>query len=322
MKQAQKSAKIGQAGRIARGTALFARSFQQEVAKRAVPLAILRPKFKIFKEGYEKWTKAPSPCPFFKMKCMIFFDSHMHLMDEQYDGIRDEIVENARKNNVLYMANIGYNRETSVKAVEDAKKYDGVYAVVGIHPENIDDLDDEFKFIYELANEPKVVAIGEIGLDYHYGGDAERQKEILVRQIEIANELKKPVVIHSRDADMDMLKVLKENKIENGFVMHCFSSSVEVLKEVLKLGAYVSLGGPVTFKNARSLIEVAKLIPEDRLLIETDAPYLAPEPFRGKRNEAAYVVHTAQKIADLRECLLEKIAEITTENTKKFYGIK
>ncbi|MBQ8299769.1 MAG: TatD family hydrolase [Clostridia bacterium] len=252
----------------------------------------------------------------------MFFDSHTHLMDEQYDGIRDEIVENAKKNSVLYMANIGYNKETSVKAVEDAKKYDGVYAVVGIHPENVDDLDDDFKFIYELAKEPKVVAVGEIGLDYHYGGDAAKQKEIFVKQIQIANELGKPVVIHSRDADMDMLKILKENKIENGFVMHCFSSSTEVLKEVLKLGAYVSLAGPVTFKNARSLIDVAKLIPEDRLLIETDAPYLAPEPFRGKRNEAAYVVHTAQKIADLRECSLEKIAEITTRNAKRFYKIE
>ena len=253
---------------------------------------------------------------------MIFFDSHTHLLDEQFDGIRDEIVDNAKKNNVLYMTDIGYNKETSRQAVENAKIYDGVYATVGIHPENIDDLDDDFKFIYELVKEPKVVAIGEIGLDYHYGGDAEKQREIFVKQIQIANELGKPVVIHSRDADMDMLKILKENKIENGFVMHCFSSSTEVLKEVLKLGAYVSLAGPVTFKNARSLIDVAKLVPEDKLLIETDAPYLAPEPFRGKRNEAAYVVHTAQKIADLRKCSLEKISEITTRNAKNFYGIK
>lgn len=253
---------------------------------------------------------------------MIFFDSHTHLMDEQYDGIRDEIVENARNNGVLYMANIGYNKETSMQAVEDAKKYDGVYAAVGIHPENVDELDDDFKFVYELAKDSKVVAIGEIGLDYHYGGDAVKQKEIFIKQIQIANEVGKPVVIHSRDADMDMLKILKENKIEKGFVMHCFSSSTEILKEVLKLGAYVSLAGPVTFKNARSLIEVAKLIPGDKLLIETDAPYLAPEPFRGKRNEAAFVVHTAQKIADLRECSLEKIAKITTENAKRFYGIE
>ena len=251
---------------------------------------------------------------------LIFFDSHTHLMDEQFDGIRDEIVENAKKNQVMYMTTIGYNEATSREAVKDAGKYEGVYATVGLHPENVEEYNN-FDYIYELAKNPKVVAIGEIGLDYHWGGDKERQKELFIKQIEIANELGKPVVIHSRDADMDMLEILKNHKIENGFVMHCFSSSTEILKEVLKLGAYVSIAGPVTFKNARSLIEVAKLIPEDKLLIETDAPYLTPEPFRGKRNEAAYVVHTAQKIADLREISIEKLAEITTENAKRFYRI-
>lgn len=241
-------------------------------------------------------------------------------MDEQFDGIRDEIVENAKKNQVMYMTTIGYNEATSREAVKDAGKYEGVYATVGLHPENVEEYNN-FDYIYELAKNPKVVAIGEIGLDYHWGGDKERQKELFIKQIEIANELGKPVVIHSRDADMDMLEILKNHKIENGFVMHCFSSSTEILKEVLKLGAYVSIAGPVTFKNARSLIEVAKLIPEDKLLIETDAPYLTPEPFRGKRNETAYVVHTAQKIADLREISIEKLAEITTENAKRFYRI-
>lgn len=251
---------------------------------------------------------------------LVFFDSHTHLMDEQYDGIRDEIVENAKKNQVMYMTTIGYNEATSREAVKDAEKYEGVYATVGLHPENVDEYSN-FDFIYELVENSKVVAIGEIGLDYHWGGDKERQKELFIKQIEIANELGKPVVIHSRDADMDMLEILKNHKIENGFVMHCFSSSAEILKEVLKLGAYVSIAGPVTFKNARSLIEVAKLVPEDKLLIETDAPYLTPEPYRGKRNEAAYVVHTAQKIADLREISLEKLAEMTTENAKRFYKI-
>ena len=251
---------------------------------------------------------------------LIFFDSHTHLMDEQFDGIRDEIVENAKKNKVMYMTTIGYNESTSREAVKDANKYEGVYATVGLHPENVDEYEN-FDYIYELAKNSKVVAIGEIGLDYHWDGDKERQKELFIKQIEIANELGKPVVIHSRDADMDMLEILKNHKIENGFVMHCFSSSTEILKEVLKLGAYVSIAGPVTFKNARLLVEVAKLVPDDKLLIETDAPYLTPEPFRGKRNESAYVVRTAQKIADLREISLEKLAEITTENAKKFYRI-
>ncbi|MBQ9279874.1 MAG: TatD family hydrolase [Clostridia bacterium] len=285
-----------------------------------------------------------------------FFDSHTHLMDEKYDGNWNEILKNAASVGVKYITNIGYNKETSYEAVKIADEarnvngIEGVFATVGLHPENIDELSEkslkdngvakeDFDFIYELAKSQKVVAIGEIGLDYHFGYGApnleeasspnakmsdfmkEKQKEVFIHQIEIANELKLPVVIHSRDADMDMLAVLKEHQIENGFVMHCFSSSVEVLKEVLKLGAYVSLAGPVTFKNARSLIDVAKLIPEDKLLVETDAPYLTPEPYRGKRNESAYVVYTAQKIADLRECSLEKISQITTENAKRFYGI-
>lgn len=250
----------------------------------------------------------------------MFFDSHTHLMDEKFDGIRDEIVENANKNQVMFMTTIGYNEITSREAVKDANKYTGVYATVGLHPENVDEYKN-FDFIYELAKDPKVVAIGEIGLDYHWGGDKEKQKELFIKQIKIANELEKPVVIHSRDADMDMLEILKNNTIKNGFVMHCFSSSVEILKEVLKLGAYVSIAGPVTFKNARSLTEVAKMVPADRLLIETDAPYLTPEPHRGERNEAAYVVYTAQKIADLREISLESLAEIILNNAKNFYRI-
>ena len=242
-----------------------------------------------------------------------FFDSHTHLMDEKYEGNWREIVSNAIKEGVQYMTNIGYNFQTSNEAVKIAEEAEningvkGVFATVGLHPENLDELsseslnseellDKDFKFIYDLARNKKIVAIGEIGLDYHYGYGAEEkmsdemkklQQRVFIKQIEIANELKLPVVIHSRDADMDMLKVLKNHKIENGFVMHCFSSSVEVMKECLKLGAYISIAGPVTFKNARSLIDVAKLVPEDKLLIETDAPYLSPEPNRGKRNESA-----------------------------------
>ena len=253
---------------------------------------------------------------------MVLFDSHTHLTDEQYEGERDKIVENARSNNVIYMVDVGYNEQTSKEAIQDALKYDGVYATVGLHPENIDENAGSVEFVEKYAVNEKVVAIGEIGLDYHYGGNKELQKEIFIKQIEIANKNKLPVAIHSRDADMDMLSILKEHKIENRFVMHCFSSSVEVLKEMIKLDAYISLAGPVTFKNARSLIDVAKLIPEDRLMVETDAPYLAPEPNRGKRNESAYVVYTAQKIADLRECSLEKLSEIITENAKRFYNIK
>lgn len=251
---------------------------------------------------------------------MILFDSHTHLTDEMYDGKQEEIVNNAIKNDVLFMVDIGYSKETSIKATKNANKYETVFATVGIHPENVNEYEGNFEFIYDLAKNKKVVAIGEIGLDYHYDGyDKNLQKDIFIKQIKIANELELPVVIHSRDADMDMIDILKRYKIKNGFVMHCFSSSVEILKEMLKLDAYVSIAGPVTFKNARSLLDIAKLIPEDRLLIETDAPYLAPEPYRGKRNESSYIRHTAQKIAELRGCSLEKLAEITTANAKRFY---
>ena len=167
-----------------------------------------------------------------------------------------------------------------------------------------------------------MVAIGEVGLDYHYDTtNKEMQKKYFIQQINLANELSLPVAIHSRDADMDMLEILKKNKIQSGFVMHCFSSSVEVAKEILKLGGYISLAGPVTFKNARGLLDVAKMVPDDKILIETDCPYLAPEPYRGTRNDSSLVIYTAQKVADLREISLEAFSRMTVANTKRFYQI-
>lgn len=252
---------------------------------------------------------------------MKLIDSHAHLMDEQYNSEVENVIQNALDNGVEKIINIGYSQETSEQAVELANKYDFIYAVVGMHPDECN-IEVDISFIKDLVKNKRVVAIGEIGLDYHYDGhNKEMQKKYFIEQINIANELDLPVVIHSRDADMDMLEILKANKIKNNFVMHCFSSSTEILKEVLKLGAYVSIAGPVTFKNARSLVEVAKLVPEDKLMIETDCPYLCPEPNRGKRNEPAMVKYTAQKIAELRELSLEELAKITSENTRKFYRI-
>ena len=251
---------------------------------------------------------------------MKLIDSHAHLMDEQYNGEVEKIIQNALQNDVETIINIGYSKETSEKAVELAEKYEFIYAVVGMHPDECND-EVNISFVKELAKNKKVVAIGEIGLDYHYEGyNKETQKKYFIEQINLANELNLPVVIHSRDADMDMLEILKNNKINNNFVMHCFSSSVEILKEVLKLGAYISIAGPVTFRNARSLIEVTKLVPEDKLMIETDCPYLCPEPHRGKRNEPAMVKYTAEKIAELRGVTLEELAKKTNENTKNFYA--
>lgn len=253
---------------------------------------------------------------------MKLIDSHAHLMDEQYNNDLESVIENAKNNGVEKIINIGYSKETSEQAIDLAQKYEFIYAVIGMHPDECNE-EVDISFIKELAKNKKVVAIGEIGLDYHYDGhDKELQKKYFIEQIQLANELNLPVVIHSRDADMDMLEILKNNKINNNFVMHCFSSSVEILKEVLKLEAYISIAGPVTFKNARSLIEVAKLIPEDKLMVETDCPYLCPEPYRGKRNEPSMVRYTAEKIAELRGVKIEELAKVVVENTKRFYGIK
>lgn len=255
---------------------------------------------------------------------MVLFDSHFHLYDDKYGNEQDEIIKNAYDNDVKYMTNIGLDEETSKIVIEQANKYEGLYAAIGMYPEYCNDDEIDLSFIEKLYGENKnvVVALGEIGLDYHGEGvNRENQKKHFIEQIEIANKLDLPICIHNREADMDMLEILKNHRVNKGFVMHCFSSSIEVAKEIIKLGGNISIAGPVTFKNARSLIDIAKFVPLDKLLIETDAPYLCPEPLRGRRNEPANVKYTAQKIADLKEMSLEKFAEITTENTLKFYNI-
>lgn len=251
----------------------------------------------------------------------MLIDSHAHLMDEMYKEDLQDVINRCQENGIETVVNIGYSKETSKQAIELAHKFDWMYAVIGLHPDECN-VKTDIEFLKDLAKDSKVVAIGEIGLDYHYDEtNKENQAKYFIEQIKLANELNLPVVIHSRDADMDMLKILKENKIQTKFVMHCFSSSVEVVKEILKLGGYISLAGTVTFKNARNLLEVAKIVPEDKLLVETDCPYLTPEPNRGKRNEPSNVLYTAKKIAEIRGESFEKIAETTTKNAKEFYGI-
>ena len=282
---------------------------------------------------------------------MVLFDSHCHLYDDKYEGKAEEIINNAHENGVLYMTNIGTDEETSRLVVEQAKKYDGVFAAIGLYPEFCNDDEVDLSFIERLlenngeqcsplrsgeiegeaiqndgqcslAHRGKIVAIGEIGLDYHGEGvNKENQKKHFIEQIDLANKLDLPICIHNRDADMDMLEILKKHKVNKGFLMHCFSSSLEIAKEIIKLGGYISLAGPVTFKNARGLIDVAKFVPLDKIMVETDAPYLCPEPLRGRRNEPANVRFTAQKIADIKEMSFEEFAQITTENAKRFYNV-
>lgn len=253
---------------------------------------------------------------------MELFDSHAHLCDEAFDDDREEVLQKCLKAGVKYIAEIGYSEETSKKALEFANNHENVYAVVGAHPDECN-MDIDLSYIKDLAKNEKVVAIGEIGLDYHYDNtNKENQKKYFIEQIKIANELNLPVAIHSRDADMDMLEILKHNKINAGFIMHCFSSSVEIAKEIIKLDGYISISGTVTFKNARNIVEVAKIISEDRLLIETDCPYLAPVPYRGERNDSSYVKETAEKIAEIRNKTIEEIAEKTKKNAMRIYNIE
>lgn len=252
----------------------------------------------------------------------MLIDTHAHLDDAQYDEDRADVIKRAAAEGIEKIINMGADITSSYKSVELAKTYDMVYAAVGIHPEDADKMTAKDDYILaELANEnKKVVAIGEIGLDYHFRTDnKEIQKRVFIRQLDIARQLHLPVSIHDRDAHGDLMQILKNEgrKIEG--VIHCYSGSVEMAKELFKLGWHIGIDGPLTFKNAAKLPDVVQMMPLERLLLETDCPYLAPVPNRGKRNEPAYVKHTAEKAAQLRNMAYAELAAITTENAKRLF---
>lgn len=255
-------------------------------------------------------------------------DAHGHLEGRAFDSDRDEILGNLKADGIDYFFNCGSNIQTSKTSIDFAKKYDNVYAIVGIHPLDADEYSKEaLEVIRDLATEEKVVAIGEIGLDNHYDDSPspEIQEEAFRAQLDLAIELKMPVVIHAREADQktfDILKSYKEAHQDFVALLHCFSGSVELMREYMKLGFYISLGGVTTFKNAKKPKEVAVEVPLDRLLLETDCPYMTPVPFRGKRNEPKYVLHTAKNIASLRGISLEDLETQTDANTLRFYRLK
>ena len=257
---------------------------------------------------------------------MNLFDSHSHYNDEKFDNDRDEIIKETLNSGVSNFIVAGYNIEGSKKAVNIADLYDELYATVGISPNDVQEIQDEkeqLNIIEQLALNKKVVAIGEIGLDYYWNKEnKEVQKSMFIEQIEIANKLKLPIVIHTRDAVSDTLEILKEHTVNKRGVFHCCPLNRELVKEALKLGYYISLSGVITFKNAKNAEEIINLIPEDRLLIETDSPYLAPEPVRGTRNDSRNVKYTAQKIAELKGLTLEEVAEATYRNAEKLYNIE
>lgn len=254
----------------------------------------------------------------------MLFDTHVHLNDEQFNEDLQEVIERAKEAGVSYMVVVGFNRPTIEKAISLVEEYDFLYASIGWHPvDAIDMTDEDSAWIEEMAVHPKVVALGEMGLDYHWDKSPQDvQKEVFRRQIGLAKKLKLPIIIHNRDATEDVVQILREEKAEEvGGIMHCFSGSAETAKECVEMNFHISLGGPVTFKNAKKPKKVAMEVPLDRLLIETDCPYLAPHPYRGKRNEPAYVKLVAEQIAELKEISYEEVAKKTTENAMKLFGI-
>lgn len=252
----------------------------------------------------------------------MYFDTHCHLNSEQLYENRDEFIKHALDNQVEMMVVVGYDLESSKKAVEIAKEHSFIYAAVGIGPNDcLNTTTQDLQIIDEYLNEPKVVALGEIGLDYYWDDvPSDKQKEIFQLQVDLAKKHQKPIIIHCRDAYEDTYEVLKRNGHPG--IMHCYSGSVEMAKRYIEIGFEISLAGPVTFKNARVPKEVATVIGIDHLMIETDCPYLAPHPFRGKLNEPANVVYIAQEIAKLKNMEIEDVARITTFNAKRMFGIK
>lgn len=252
----------------------------------------------------------------------MLIDTHAHLDDEQYDEDRNEVIQRALDQGIEMIINMGADIASSRKAAALAATHDMIYAGVGIHPEEVDKVlaRDEYVLADLVAENKKVLAIGEIGLDYHFRTDnKDLQKKVFIKQLDLARQLKLPVSIHDRDAHGDLMEVLRKEGRGIRGVIHCYSGSAEMAKELLKLGWYLGVDGPLTFKNAAKLPEIIKTIPLERLLLETDSPYLAPVPKRGTRNEPSYVRYTAQKVAELRNIEYSRIAQITTANAKTLF---
>ncbi len=267
-------------------------------------------------------------------------DTHCHLEMDDFDQDREEVIKRARDAGIEAIITIGSDLKGNIGGLELSKKYDLIYCSVGFHPHDAKDFTEEifekiksWATLYTMQDtgckmqdlnaelNPKVVAIGEIGLDYHYDNSPrEIQRQVFMKQLQLAKEVNLPVIIHSREAKKDTLEIIKGSGINKG-VLHCFSGDIDMAEKAMAMGLYISIAGPITFKNAKRPREIAKAIPDDYLLIETDAPYLTPEPFRGRRNEPSYLVHTARAIAELRGVTIEDVARITTLNAKRLFKI-
>lgn len=254
----------------------------------------------------------------------MIFDSHAHYDDEAFNEDREEVIKEIKNAGVEGVLNCGSSLEAARSSFELSMKYEFIYAAVGIHPEYADQVNEKaIDELREMAKNSKVRAIGEIGLDYYYEENPERevQRKAFREQMKLAEELDLPVVIHDRDAHEDTLNIMKEFPKVGG-VVHCFSGSVEFARECLKLGYYIGFTGVVTFKNAKKLIEVAKEVPRDRMLVETDCPYMAPTPFRGKRNKSDYIKYIAEKLAEIKEITSDELLNDTNNNAKRLLRLK
>lgn len=251
----------------------------------------------------------------------MLFDTHAHLDDARFDGDRDSLIPLLPALGVSNVVNVGANMASSQKSIDLADQYDFIYAAVGVHPHDSKNMtDDDLIQLAKWVRHKKVVAIGEIGLDYYYNhSPKEEQQHWFRKQLQLAQSLDFPVIIHDRDAHGDCLNILSEFSVTG--IFHCYSGSVEMAREVLNMGFYLSFGGPLTYKNARKTVEAAEYAPLDRILIETDCPYLSPDGHRGERNNPAFMRVTAQKLADIKGVSLEEIAEITANNAKRVYRI-
>lgn len=250
------------------------------------------------------------------------FDTHAHYDDEQFDVDRDEVLRSMPENGVRTIMNCAVDVPTALKSIQLAEKYDFIYAAVGLHPEELNHIPetDTFEIAELIAKNKKVKALGEIGLDYHWK-EVSREKQLYFfeQQVIIANGLQVPVIVHDREAHEDTLEILKKYKPCG--VVHCFSGSAETARELLEIGMYIGIGGAVTFKNAKKIIKVAEILPTDRLLLETDCPYMSPAPFRGKRNDSSRISFVAQKIAEIKGESAQSIVDAAAQNGKKLFNI-
>ena len=253
----------------------------------------------------------------------MYFDTHAHLCDERFDADRDAVVSGLPQSGVSLVVEVACSKEEFPKAAALAEKYPFVYAAYGIHPHNVGEAsEDDLLEIRRRLDEKKAVALGEIGLDYYYDfAPRELQKAWFDRQLSLARGLDVPAILHIRDAYGDCMDILKAHRNGLKGVMHCFSGSAQIVKECVNLGLYIAFGGAITFHNARKAIEAAAAVPLDRLLIETDCPYMTPVPFRGERNDPAKICHTCAKLSEIRGMEPEAMAALTLENGKRLFGI-